>query len=50
MTGETLTTENLRIARPGDGMCPSQWEKVLGQKAIRDLVVGHPLSPDDLSI
>lgn len=50
MTGETLTTENLRIARPGDGMCPSQWEKALGQKAIRDLVVGHPLSLDDLSI
>ena len=27
--GDILTEENLRIARPGDGMCPSKWEDVL---------------------
>ena len=29
--GDLLTAENLRVARPGDGMCPSKWEEVLGQ-------------------
>ena len=48
--GETLTAENLRVARPGDGMCPSRWEQVLGQRASRDLPVGHPLCEEDLGI
>ena len=46
--GDVLTEANLRVARPGDGMCPSRWEKVLGQRASRDLMVGHPLSEEDL--
>ena len=33
--GEELTSENLRIARPGDGMCPSFWSEVLNKKLIR---------------
>ena len=44
-----LTKENLRVARPGDGMCPSRWEQILGQCASRDLPVGHPLSEEDLA-
>jgi N-acetylneuraminate synthase len=47
--GETLTEMNLRVARPGDGMCPSQWELVLGQTANCDLPVGHPLCEEDLA-
>lgn len=47
--GETLTAENLRVARPGDGMCPSRWEQILGQRASRDLPVGHPLGEEDLA-
>ena len=46
-TGDRLTSENIRIARPGDGMCPSLWEDVLNRKATRDLSVGHPLSHSD---
>ena len=47
--GELLDSTNLRIARPGDGMCPSQWEVVLNKKAARDLQVGHPLRREDVS-
>ena len=46
--GDLLTEENLRIARPGDGMCPSKWEYVLGKRTGSDLAVGHPLSEGDL--
>ncbi|MEC7801516.1 MAG: pseudaminic acid synthase [Verrucomicrobiota bacterium] len=46
--GEELTSENLRIARPGDGMCPSFWSEVLNKKANKSLSVGHPLSHKDL--
>ena len=45
--GETLSVKNLRIARPGDGLCPSKWDSVLGKKAVRTLPVGHPLSTHD---
>ena len=46
--GEKLTPANLRIARPGDGMCPSLWSEVLNKKAKKNLSVGHPLSHQDL--
>lgn len=46
--GDTLTVKNLRVARPGDGMCPSRWEQVLGQRARHDLSIGHPLCEEDL--
>ncbi len=47
--GELLDPTNLRIARPGDGMCPSKWEVVLNKKASRDMKVGHPLCREDVS-
>ena len=47
--GETLTDENLRVARPGDGLDPARWEEALGKTAASDLRVGHPLSEEDWS-
>jgi pseudaminic acid synthase len=47
--GETLTIENLRVARPGDGLDPARWEEVLGKTATSDLPVGHPLAEGDWS-
>ena len=47
--GERLTPENLRIARPGDGLCPSRWNDILGQYASVDMSVGHPLSDQDIA-
>ena len=40
--GEVLTADNLTVKRPGEGISPMQWEKVLGTKAIRDF------APDEL--
>lgn len=45
--GEMLTEQNLRIVRPGHGICPSKWEKVIGRKAKRPLTVGEPLREGD---
>ncbi len=47
--GDELTEGNIRIARPGDGLCPSQWDHVLGKRAVRALDVGHPLSLLDIN-
>jgi N-acetylneuraminate synthase len=45
--GETLTSENLRVARPGDGLDPARWEEVLGKSATGDFSIGHPLGEAD---
>lgn len=34
--GELLTEENLATKRPGTGICPMQWENVIGSPANRD--------------
>ncbi|MFP6900242.1 MAG: SAF domain-containing protein [Opitutales bacterium] len=47
--GEVFTVDNLRVARPGDGLDPARWEEVLGKSALRDLPLGHPLGEDDWS-
>ena len=47
--GDRLTPKNLRVARPGDGLCPSLWPEVLNSYASRDLPVGHPLADQDFT-
>lgn len=42
--GEEFTKENIRVIRPGDGMKPKFFEKVLGKKAKQELKRGTPLS------
>lgn len=34
--GEVFTERNLAVKRPGSGITPMQWEKVLGQRAKKD--------------
>ncbi len=34
--GESLTTENITVKRPGTGISPMRWNEVLGTKAVRD--------------
>ena len=41
--GEKFTEENIRIIRPGDGIHPKYYEKILGKKAINYLKIGTPL-------
>ena len=48
--GNLLRPENIRVARPGDGLCPSHWKDVLGKRVNKDLKIGHPLSWSDLEL
>lgn len=41
--GEVFTSENLRIARPGDGAPPSMHQVLIGRKAISCFKQGSPL-------
>lgn len=44
--GEILTTDNLRIVRPGDGLAPKHYDILLGHRASRDLKAGTPATWD----
>lgn len=44
--GEEFTIENIRIVRPGYGLEPKYYEKVLGRKAKSKISKGSPLSFD----
>lgn len=47
--GEKITKENLRSIRPGYGMSPKYYNKVIGMKAKRDIKRGTPLQWDLLT-
>jgi len=34
--GEVFTTENITVKRPGDGISPMEWYRILGSVAERD--------------
>ena len=42
--GELLTQNNIRSIRPGFGLAPKHFEKVLGLKSTCDIPRGTPLS------
>lgn len=44
--GEELTSENVRIIRPGDGLQPKYYESVLGKVVKSEVKKGTPLSTD----
>lgn len=44
--GEVFTTENLRAIRPGLGLPPKFYERLLGKKIIRDVKKGTPVGWD----
>jgi pseudaminic acid synthase len=44
--GDTLTLENVRSIRPGYGLHPKYYEKILGKKFVRNINKGEPLSFD----
>jgi len=47
--GEPFTKHNLGIKRPGTGIAPSQWEKILGKKAVRTLPAEQSLGKRDIA-
>jgi pseudaminic acid synthase len=44
--GEVFTGKNVRIIRPGYGMSPVSFQKILGKRATRDFKRGMPLTED----
>lgn len=46
--GEIFTSENVRVIRPGDGLPPKYYEKVLGKSARIAIKASTPLSFDNL--
>ncbi|MCC5908760.1 MAG: pseudaminic acid synthase [Balneolaceae bacterium] len=44
--GELFTKKNLRVIRPGDGLAPKYYEKVLGRRASRSIKRATPMSWD----
>ncbi len=45
--GEALTPDNIRSIRPGNGLPPVEYDKVIGKTATKDLYRGEPLRYDD---
>jgi len=41
--GDVFSKENIRIIRPGYGLLPLYWEKILGKRAKLDIKRGDPL-------
>lgn len=46
--GEVFTKENIKVIRPGYGLAPKYYERVLGNEAKRLLKVGEPLAFEDI--
>ena len=46
MAGDIFTEKNVRSIRPGNGLPPKYLEDVLGQRVVRDIKRGTPLSSE----
>lgn len=46
--GELFTEENIRVIRPGDGLAPKYFERILGRKATTDLAGGTALHGENI--
>ncbi len=46
LSGEMFTEENIRVIRPGWGLQPKYYEKIIGKHAACDLKRGQPLMKD----
>jgi len=47
--GELFTRENIKSVRPGNGLHPMHMDSIIGNKAIRNIAKGTPLSWKDIS-
>ena len=44
--GEEITSDNIRIIRPGYGILPKYYQEIIGKKAVKSIKRGTPLSFD----
>lgn len=45
--GETFTTDNIRIIRPGNGIAPKYLKELIGKKSQRSILRGEPILEKD---
>ena len=43
-SGEPFTRHNIRIVRPGTGMHPQYYDRIIGKSALRDIKIGEPIN------
>ena len=48
LSGSLIREEDIIPLRPGDGICPMNWQKVIGKKVKSDLKKYHKLSWEDI--
>jgi sialic acid synthase SpsE len=48
-SGETFTSENIKIVRPGNGEHPRFWNEFLGKTANRNIEFGEPVFLRDIA-
>lgn len=48
--GERFTEKNLGLLRPGDGIGPMEWERIIGCKAKREIKKGQRLKWEDIKV
>lgn len=46
--GELFTKENIKVIRPGYGLAPKYYERLIGNKAKREFKLGEPLLLEDI--
>ena len=46
--GDNFTNKNIRIIRPGDGMPPHMYEKLLNRKSSKNYKRGEPITIEKL--
>ncbi len=48
--GEVFSNDNIRIIRPGNGLAPKYWDKVIGLKSKTNMPAGTPLKFNDIEL
>lgn len=48
--GEMIGPEDVRSVRPGYGLAPNQYDRVINQRARRDIARNSPVTPDDVAL
>lgn len=46
--GEPFSEDNIRIIRPGYGVAPKNYQRLIGKVSRRDIMRGEPITADDL--
>lgn len=46
--GEIFSEDNVRVIRPGNGLPPNEWNRVIGATCAKSVCAGHPLLEENI--